>query len=169
MKHLPIDGYEGLYEISEDGMVLSVKRNKYLVNVLADRYFVVLLYKNNKRKMYYVHRLVAAAFCKKAKGKDQVNHKDLNRLNNNSNNLEWVNAIENISHYRESDKFVKPIITEEARLRMSKKLMKKVFCKITGKVFDSIQSYSLYKGISIAQASTKLNGKFKNNLNAKLI
>ena len=48
MKQVPIKNYEGLYEVSEDGRIYSVKRKKYLTNVLSDRYVIVLLYKNNK-------------------------------------------------------------------------------------------------------------------------
>ena len=51
----------------------------------------------NKKK-YSVHRLVAEAFLPKEEGRDFVNHKDRNRLNNHYSNLEWVSMAENNCH-----------------------------------------------------------------------
>ena len=36
--------------VSDTGKILNIKRNKHLVNVIADRYMVVLLYKKIKEK-----------------------------------------------------------------------------------------------------------------------
>ena len=53
---------------------------------------------SNKRCDRYIHRLVAEYFLKKPKGKDVVNHKDCNRINNHVDNLEWVTTKENIDY-----------------------------------------------------------------------
>lgn len=51
-------------------------------------------------KHYYVHRLVAAAFCPIPEGKDKkdlvVNHIDFNPHNNHADNLEWCTTLENV-------------------------------------------------------------------------
>lgn len=58
------------------------------------------IYISKYKKAYYIHRLVAEAFIPNPYNKKQVNHKDLNKMNNHVNNLEWVNQEENCNHYR---------------------------------------------------------------------
>ena len=165
MNYKKIEGYEN-YMVSDTGYVLNTKRNKHLVNVVAERYMIVLLYKNNKRKRFYVHRLVAEAFCEKKGERIFVNHKDLNRCNNNSSNLEWVTSQENRIHYVSSGKYTPPTRTETQRAEVQKKLYKKVLCLETNKVFDSMGHFARHKKISLSQVSMKLNNKLHNNLNA---
>ena len=54
-------------------------------------------FKANKG-MQYVHRLVAKAFVPMVEGKNIVNHKDGNKMNNRADNLEWCTQAENIAH-----------------------------------------------------------------------
>lgn len=114
----PVTGYEGLYEVSNTGKVKSLKRtvktyndwdrtfNERLLTLhsskLTKRHpkpmYHVELWKNNKRKVAMIHRLVAEAFIPNPDGKPQVNHKDGNRANNSVENLEWVTCSENSKH-----------------------------------------------------------------------
>jgi hypothetical protein len=91
-------GYEGLYRVSSFGNVYSFVKKRTLTPSINGRgYFLVGLTKNKVVKSINVHRLIATAFIK-ANGKPQVNHIDGNKLNNHSDNLEWVTQNENMQH-----------------------------------------------------------------------
>lgn len=105
----PIKGWEGLYEITNDGQVYSIKRNTYLKPRLSmDGYRRVCLCDNNKRREYRIARLVAEAFIENTENKSQVNHKDYNRQNDCMDNLEWVTNYENALYSYNHNKFNNP-------------------------------------------------------------
>lgn len=90
-----IEGYEGLYQVSNLGNVRSLKfsggnKAKLLKqNITKEGYKRVGLCKNGKRKDYRIHRLVAMAFIPNPNNLPIINHKDEDKGNNNVNNLEW--------------------------------------------------------------------------------
>ena len=103
-------GYEGLYKISNLGRVLYLKRNNPNVKVKNynrilnpflnhDGYYTVNLLKDGKGKTGYIARLVAEAFIPNPNDLLEVNHKNLIKTNNFSNNLEWVTRQENMDHF----------------------------------------------------------------------
>ena len=113
MKRLPVIGYEDLYEVTENGLIYSLNREilgrdgvKYRrkgIQISQNMhkntgYLMVSLWKNNKGKNCYVHRIVAQAFIPNPDNKPEVNHKDSNRLNPTVSNLEWVTHSENVLH-----------------------------------------------------------------------
>lgn len=108
-----IEGYEGLYQVSNFGEVKSLERTKtngkgivkieekiLTQNITNWGYYRVALYKNGTRKYHRVHRLVAKAFIDNPNNKEQVNHIDGNKLNNHVSNLEWCTRLENMYHAR---------------------------------------------------------------------
>lgn len=98
-----IKGYEGLYEVSNDGRVRrlrfingshnfeKIKECRQTLNTYG--YMTVNLSKNGKSNTKRVHKLVANAFL--GESDLQVDHIDGNKLNNNLSNLEYVTPKEN--------------------------------------------------------------------------
>mgnify|MGYP001031847954 CR=1 FL=1 len=87
------------YGVTNDGKVYSYKSNRWLnPYVMKTGYMGVRLSKNKKPKNILVHRLVAELYIPKVSGKNCVNHKDLNKKNNNVKNLEWCTHSENTKH-----------------------------------------------------------------------
>ena len=110
-------GYEGHYQVSNWGRVKSIKFGKEKILKLIkdkDGYLQVTLCKNNIKKVYKVHRLVAEAFIDNTDNLPQVNHKDENKLNNNVDNLEWCDRLYNVRYgtgiERRSKKRSKPVL-----------------------------------------------------------
>lgn len=110
-KWRPIKGYEGLYEISNIGNVKSLARkvsNGHALvdyderllkpNVLAKGYLQVTLYNGKSRRGFQVHRLVAEAFIPNNDNMPQVNHKNGNKQDNRTCNLEWTDNKGNQLH-----------------------------------------------------------------------
>ena len=89
------------YEIYQDGKIFSPITNKFLkFRTDKDGYLDVPLIYNNKgdRMPFRVHRLVALKYLNKPENYNVVNHKDLNKQNNNVENLEWSTVALNTQH-----------------------------------------------------------------------
>lgn len=104
-----IEGYEGLYQISDHGRVKSLKRvvsngtsirkiPETFRKIVKTEYYHIHLWKDNKYKLGIIHRLVAQAFIPNPKNKPCVNHIDGNKENNYYKNLEWCTYSENNKH-----------------------------------------------------------------------
>jgi NUMOD4 motif-containing protein/HNH endonuclease len=101
-----IEGYEGVYEVSDDGDVRRVAAGRGAVagkllkpRVRAKGYLRVILHYGPQISEHSVHRLVASAFLQPPlPGQTQVNHRDGNTGNNAVTNLEWATGIENVRH-----------------------------------------------------------------------
>lgn len=107
-----ICGFEGYYQVSDEGNVRSLDRY-YLCsngkinhrrgkqcNFRADKdgYLKVKLSKEGVTKVVPVHRLVAKAFVSGYADGLEVDHKDNDRQNNKASNLRWVTHAENVEH-----------------------------------------------------------------------
>lgn len=57
----------------------------------------VLLYKNSKATIKYIHRLVAQAFIENIYGNNVVHHKNCIRNDNRIMNLAWVSQKDNVN------------------------------------------------------------------------
>lgn len=109
-----IKGYEGLYDISEKGVITNIKTGNILSgNVNSYGYLVVRLTKNRESKDHKIHRLLAKTFIPNPNNFSVVNHIDGNKLNNSLENLEWCSRAMNNTHAREIlniDYSIKPVV-----------------------------------------------------------
>lgn len=109
-----IIGYEGLYAVTSCGKVWSYKSNKFLApNRNNNGYCQVSLMKNGKRKVCYIHRLVAQAFLPNPNNLPEVNHKDECKENNCLANLEWCDRAYNLAYGTRTKRTRKPIYCVE--------------------------------------------------------
>lgn len=87
------------YSIDTDGIVYSKSGKPMHPSVNPHGYYIVTLRLDGKSKSFSVHVLVARQFIPIVDpNKNQVNHKNGNKLDNRVDNLEWVTGSENIRH-----------------------------------------------------------------------
>jgi hypothetical protein len=141
-------GYEGLYQVSNFGRVKSCEKIiphfRGGTRLLPERirklafdsygYLVLDLYKNGIGKTYKVHRLVVLSFLNLVENKNQINHKNGIKYDNNLNNLEWCNNSENIIHAYQNN-LMKPVINNEKCVLM--------YDKTSGEFIKEFKSISL--------------------------
>lgn len=112
---LDIKGYEGQYQVSNMGRILSKERTvevllrgRKTTNKVFEKlkvfysamggYYGVLLSQNGKNKSYRVHRLIAKEFIENPENKPYINHINGIKTDNRVENLEWCTASENLQH-----------------------------------------------------------------------
>ena len=136
-----IEGYEGLYQVSNMGRVKSVERTiwnsgKGCYKTVHERilkaeinnsgYLLVGLSKGGKVKLCSIHRLVAEAFIPNIDNLPCINHKDENKVNNHMENLEWVTYKENNNYGTHNEKIAEKLRgrkqSEESNKKRAEKL-----------------------------------------------
>lgn len=144
-----IEGYEGLYQVSNMGRVRSLDRksksknkwNSYNASIKGRirlcatsrmGYLRMRLCKDGVKQWYQLHQLVARAFIPNPDRKETVNHIDGNKKNNCVSNLEWATQAENNKHARDN------------HLNNSRK--RKVLCVELNKTFESVREASRFIG-----------------------
>ena len=156
-----IEGYYGLYQISNLGRVKSLNyrrtgKEKILkqAKTKLGYLFVFLKHKQEKAKPYYIHRLVAEAFIDNPNNLTEINHIDEDKTNNASSNLEWCTRLYNINFG-----------TRNERSRISRtndiKRSKQVLCVETGKIYPSTKEVQRQLGFRQGNISKCCNGKGK--------
>lgn len=142
-------GYEGYYQVSDQGRVRSVDRIITCADGQIRRcksrilkfgknwkgYLLITLSKDCQCKTYQVHRLVAEAFIPNPENKPEVNHKDEDKTNNCIDNLEWMTSKENNNY-------------GTAIVRRSIKRGKPVRCIETGEVYYSANEAERQTGVN---------------------
>lgn len=106
-----IEGYEGIFEVSDFGQVrglcrLSANGRQLKAKMMSvsrkgkkeNEYMQVGLMKEKKQRTHNVHRLVAIAFIPNPEKKLEVNHLDGDKTNNHVSNLSWATRKEQMEH-----------------------------------------------------------------------
>lgn len=142
-----IDGWNGLYQISNTGKVRRVFKNKTRElkgTMKTGGYKGVFLKTPEKFKGELVHRLVAEAFIPNPENLPCINHKDEDKWNNKIDNLEWCSYKYN-NNYGTRNKRVSKTKTNNTYN------MKSVLCIETGVIYPTLYEVERQTGIS-AQA-----------------
>ena len=108
-----IEGYEGLYQISNKGHVKSLYKGSERILRAHDNgagYLKVQLYKNTARQYRYIHRLVAETFIVNLHNLPEINHKDENKKNNCVENLEWCDRGYNVNYGSRNERVSRKIL-----------------------------------------------------------
>lgn len=136
-----VKGFEGVYQVSNNGRVRSLRRNIILRQGITRKgYKMVILCTNNIPKNYSIHRLVAEAFLPNPNNLHFVNHKDENKTNNCVDNLEWCTPEHNCNHG-----------TRNERISKSQKKKKVSQYTLDGTLIKT------YEGMNIAAKETNSN------------
>lgn len=99
-----IEGYEGLYAVTTFGRIWAYpvkgRKGKWLrfTRIHTNYVQVGLNRGSDKRRWFYLHRLVAIAFLPNSDNKKQVNHINGVRYDCRMINLEWTTSMENQTH-----------------------------------------------------------------------
>jgi hypothetical protein len=148
-----VKGCEVYYEVSNLGNIKSVRANILLSQHIKDNGYKKVTFKvNGKQKSHNVHRLVAETFLPNPNDYKYVNHKDENKLNNRSDNLEWCSAKYNSNYGNTRKKMTE--ITQRNRGCP-------VRCVETGIVYPSQRECARQTGQSQGNIYNVLTGKFK--------
>lgn len=112
MPWVDVAGYEPFYEVNNEGLIRSKRTGKIRKPIANPKngYLMMFLCGVGKKKCVYVHRIVAKAFCSNPNGYTFVNHKDENKQNNSSTNLEWCTKQYNNVYGSKLERYYKPIV-----------------------------------------------------------
>ena len=144
-------GYEGLYQVSDQGRVKSFKWNKERFlkpSMDKDGYLLVTLCAGGKRKTLKVHRLVCEAFHENPDNKPQVNHINEDKTDNRACNLEWCTCKQNVNHGSRNERVSKPV----GQYSLDGKLIK---------LWPSTMEAERQAGFNHGNISQVANGKYK--------
>ncbi|MCI0374689.1 NUMOD4 domain-containing protein [Lacticaseibacillus paracasei] len=112
-----VEGFEGLYQVSNMGRVRSLDRKDEIGRTVNERvlagwydnhgYRVVTLHRDGNTKKWRVHRLVAIAFLDNPDNLPEINHKDEDKANNVVSNLEWCSSEYNANYGTRNERMAK--------------------------------------------------------------
>ena len=103
MRIVNVLGYEGLYAVTDEGEIYSLKKGGIMKKSIGrGGYYEVKLSKNGISKKWFVHRVVLGSFKKKLNEKLVVDHINCNKLDNRLENLRQITSRENTARAKVS-------------------------------------------------------------------
>lgn len=93
-----IKGYEGLYQISNYGVVKNANGKLLTISKNQHGYPTVKLSNGDRGKRMLLHRLLAIAFIPNPNNHNEINHINGIKSDNKLTNLEWCDRSHNIKH-----------------------------------------------------------------------
>lgn len=157
-----VAGYEGLYQVSDQGRVKSLERTDSWGRTVKERilkpgakgndYLFVNLCAGGKTRMFLVHRLVCQAFHENPDNKPQVNHLNEDKTDNRACNLEWCTRRENMNHGTRNERSAKALSKPIGQYTLDGDLVD---------VWQSANEVERQTGFSHGYICETANGKYK--------
>ena len=162
-----IEGYEGLYQVSNMGRVKSLNYKhtgkEGILKPYGNGYLQVELCKEGNREQPLVHVLVATAFLDNVDNLPEVNHKDEDKENNYVENLEWCSKLYNANYGTRSKRSAEKRRGRKQTEEQIKKKSKPVFSvdKESGLImwWESIMEAERVLGINHSNITKCCKGK----------
>lgn len=101
--------YSNRIEISNTGKIRNaINKKEYKLHLNKTGYYqvVISLGSRKNKKAFRIHKAVAETFISNPNQYKVINHKDLNKLNNNTSNLEWCTQKYNMEHASKNNAFI---------------------------------------------------------------
>lgn len=154
-------GYEGNYMVSNYGRIKSVEREipgsdrcggsfrlgqkliKFKIGTTG--YYSFTMCKNGGRKDSLVHRIVALAFIPNPNNYPYINHKNLNKLDNRVDNLEWCTQKINIHHAIENNCIPRFYGEDTSGAKLSNEMVMEIL-NAEGRFGDIAKKYGISRG-----------------------
>ena len=158
-----IDGYGGIYQVSNLGRVKSFHRKTPIIlkpMVSHKGYLRVELHYNNIRELRSIHRLVMETFNPNDEGL-QINYIDGDKTNNRLDNLEWCTGSDNVLHAFACGLRTPKYGEEHWDCKWPNEDVKEI-----KNLYRTIGSYALAKryGVDATTIQKIVNGKFRRNV-----
>ena len=132
-----VENYVGLYKVSNLGRLKSLSRDVACrgggIRVIKTRivkpskrldgYMIVNIFREGKREVFTVHKLIAKMFIPNVDSKSDIDHINNNKEDNRVCNLRWATRLENLNN----------------RKNKKPKGRNKIKCITTGEIFNTLK------------------------------